>query len=322
MTMGSVKTGLAILCAAALMQGCGDDSHMAMDAGEDHVHTDDVATDGGADAAVDGASDATSDGASDATATGTAVEIRFEAAVGTAPFSCTTTFPQMGTSRATWTPLDFRFYVHDVELVPATGAPVPVTLDQDGTWQYRNVALLDFENAAGTCSNGTTATNAVLRGRVDAPAGTRFTGLRFKLGVPQALNHQNPAASPSPLNLSTLFWAWQSGYKFARIDGRAGTNAVNIHIGSTGCTGDAMAGTVTCSEPNRAQYALTGFDPTTNVVVADLAALLGTTDVSRDQGGAPGCMSGLTDPECATILPAFGIPVGGAPATQTFFRVR
>jgi uncharacterized repeat protein (TIGR04052 family) len=199
---------------------------------------------------------------------------------------------------------------------------VPVTLEQDGTWQYRNVALLDFENATGTCANGTSATNDRVRGRVMAPAGARFVGLRFKLGVPQDLNHQNQATAPSPLNLSTLFWAWQSGYKFARLDGRVGSNAVNIHLGSTGCTGDPMQGMVNCAETNRPEYTLMGFDSTQNVVVADLARLVATTDVSRDMGGAPGCMSAAADPECRTMLPAFGIAVGGAPATQTFFRVR
>ncbi len=297
--------------------GCGDEHAHPADAGEDHNHAADVP------AADAPAADAP---AGDVTATGTPVEIRFEAVVGAQPFTCfvpdTGAFPGVGMANSPWTPLDFRFYVHDVQLVPESGAPVTVTLDQDGTWQYRNLALLDFENAGGSCANGTMLTNTAVRGRVDAPAGTRWTGLRFKLGVPQSLNHQSPASAPSPLNLSTLFWAWQSGYKFARIDGRSGTNAVNIHIGSTGCTGDPMAGTVTCTEANRPEYTLTGFDPARNFVVADLARLVATTDVSRDMGGAPGCMSGLTDPECRTILPAFGIPMGGAPAAQTFFRVR
>ena len=310
-----MRFGTRIALASVMaLYGCGDDHSHAADAGEDHVHNEDVAP----------TPDASTQDAPvvDQPTTGTAVEIRFEAVVGAMPFSCTSSFTGVGMAASPWTPLDFRFYVHDVQLVPESGAPVAVSLDQDGTWQYRNVALLDFENASGTCANGTALTNASVRGRVTAPAGTRWAGLRFKLGVPQDLNHQNPAAAPSPLNLSTLFWAWQSGYKFARIDGRSGTNAVNIHVGSTGCTGDAMAGTVTCTEPNRPEYVLTGFDPTQNFVVADLGRLVGTTDVSRDMGGAPGCMSGATDPECRTILPAFGIPMGGAPATQTFFRVR
>lgn len=250
------------------------------------------------------------------------VEIRFAAVVGAMPFACTSGYTGIGSANSAWTPLDFRFYVHDVRLVPATGEPVAVTLTDDGTWQHRDVALLDFEDASGTCANGTAATNDRVRGTVTAPAGTRWTGVRFRLGVPQDLNQRNAATAPSPLNLSTLFWSWQSGYKFVRLDGRSGSNAVNIHVGSTGCTGSPSAGTVTCSEPNRPEYVLTGFDPAQNVVVADLGALVATTDVSRDRGAAPGCMSDLTDPECGTIFPALGIPLGASSATQTFFRVR
>lgn len=267
---------------------------------------------------------AANDAATADAATGTPVELRFAAMVGATPFSCAPdggAYTGLGTMSSPWTPLDFRFYVHDVQLVPASGEPVSVSLEQDGMWQLQNVALLDFENASGTCANGTSATNDRVRGRVNAPAGTRWVGLRFKLGVPQALNHQNPAAAPSPLNLTTLFWAWQSGYKFARIDGRSGTNAFNIHLGSTGCTGDPAMGTVTCSGQNRPEVALTGFDPTSNVVVADLARLVATTDISAN-AEAPGCMSGTTDPECRTILPALGISMDGSPATQTFFSVR
>ncbi len=297
------KTLALALAALGAAAGCGDNTAQPADAGADNAPAADTPP-------------------TDAGPSSTPVEVRFEAVVGAMPFSCGSAFAGVGMGSSAWTPLDFRFYVHDVQLVPESGAPVPVTLEQDGTWQHRNVALLDFENASGTCVNGTMLTNDRVRGRVAAPAGTRWTGLRFKLGVPQDLNHQNPAAAPSPLNLSTLFWAWQSGYKFVRIDGRSGANAVNIHIGSTGCTGNAMMGTVTCTEPNRPEVTLTGFDPTRNAVVADLARLVATTDVSRDMGGAPGCMSGLTDPECRTILPTLGIPMGGAPAPQTFFRVR
>lgn len=278
------------------------------------------AVDGGADAAVSDVAMGTDGGGS------STVELRFEAVVGAQPFSCAPAggaFMNLGSASSPWTPLDFRFYVHDVQLVPeGGGAPVPVALDQDGTWQHQTVALLDFENAMGTCANGTAATNDRVRGRVSAPSGTRWAGVRFKLGVPSSLNHQNAAAAPSPLNLSTLFWAWQSGYKFARIDGRSGGNPFNIHVGSTGCTGDPTMGNVTCTEPNRPEYVFMNFDPARNVVVADLARLVSTTDVSRNVDGATGCMSGLTDTECRTILPAFGISMNGMPATQNFFSVR
>lgn len=253
----------------------------------------------------------------------TTVEIRFAAVVGAQPFSCSPaggSFAGVGAPGSPWTPQDFRFYVHDVALVPQSGAPVPVALDQDGTWQYQNVALLDFEDRTGACSNGTQPTNDRVRGRVLAPAGTRWTGLRFRIGVPPSLNHANQATAPSPLNVSTLYWSWLTGYKFMRIDGRSGMNAFNFHLGATGCTGDPMMGTVNCTEANRPEVTLTGFDPAQNTVVADLARLLATTDVSRDMGGAPGCMSGATDPECGTTFATLGI--GPASAVQTFFSVR
>ena len=304
---------VAALLAAVALAGCGDD-HDHVDAGEvhDHVHVDDAP-------AADAARDAP---ASDAQPSGSPVEVRFEAVVGATPFSCAGTFANMGTTSATWTPTDFRFYVHDVQLVPESGSPLPVTLDQDGTWQHQNVALLDFEDRTGTCSNGTTATNTRVVGRVAAPVGTRFTGLRFKLGVPSDLNHRNQATAPSPLNLSTLFWSWQSGYKFLRIDGRTTVPGFNIHIGSTGCTGDPMASTVACARPNRPEVTLAGFDPAQQVVVADLARLVAAANLNASTG-APGCMADATDPECLAIMPTLGIAMGGGdPPAQTFFRVR
>jgi hypothetical protein len=75
-------------------------------------------------------------------------------------------------------------------------------------------------------------------------------------------------------------------------------------------------GTRTCARPNLAEIALDGFDPQRDVVVADLAALVASSDLSADAGGAPGCMGQVDDPECAILEAATGI--GGA---QQLFRV-
>ena len=55
----------------------------------------------------------------------------------------------------------------------------------------------------------------------------------------------------------------------------------------------------------------------------DLALLFAATNFdTADGGGAPGCMSGATDPECAPIFPKLGLPFGATPAgTQTAFRL-
>lgn len=272
------------------------------------------------------------------------ITLNFEARVGDSKFSCSSSASGMGTTSATIQPLDFRVYVHDVRLVRADGEKVPFTLVDDGKWQYQNLALLDFEDKTGTCENGTTDTNTSLRGTV--PAGT-YTGLELKIGVPFALNHADVATAPSPLNLSGLFWSWNSGYKFARIDGRsptadagmnmdAGTDmdggmemdesVFSIHLGSTECQGDpATGGTVmACGKPNIGEVALHGFDPTRTTILVDYKALVAGSDLTTNGGGAPGCMSGATDPECPSILARLGVnaTTGQPDATQqALFRV-
>lgn len=294
------------LLAAIGATGCGSEDAQVRDSGT--AADSGAVTDGGA--------------VADSGAVATEVTLRFAAKVGELPFRCGETFANVGTTGGQWSPTDFRFYVHDVRVVTAAGE-VPVALTQDGRWQHESVALLDFEDRTGRCSNGTAATNAQVVGTL--PAGTvgPITGVRFKLGVPFALNHANQALAPSPLNLSTLWWNWQGGYKFLRIDGQI-MNPVRpaaadwfIHVGSTGCNGGASGGVTSCANPNRAEVELTGFDPSRNTVVADLARLLSESDV-RVTSAAPGCMSELGDPECPPVLRGLGIGDG---ATQNFFRM-
>ena len=75
----------------------------------------------------------------------------------------------------------------------------PSCTEQDGLWQYENVALLDFEDKTGGCRDvGTVETNAQVVGTV--PEGD-YTGLTFDLGVPFELNHIDASTAPSPLNV-------------------------------------------------------------------------------------------------------------------------
>ena len=251
----------------------------------------------------------------------TPVTLQFRGVVGDAPFACGTVYQNIGTTGAELVPSDFRFYVHDVRLVAGDGKEVPLTLDQDGIWQYSTVALLDFENKAPPCAaEGTTLTNDRIRGRV-AP-GT-YTGVRFRLGVPFALNHGNVATAPAPLSLSAMFWSWQAGYKFLRVDSAFDT--LRIHLGSTGCQLGPGQVTTSCSRPNVPEIRLDNFDPATNVIVVDLAALLADSDITSNQPDtAPGCESNPGDADCAPIFANLGLnfPEGSPnPTSQTFFRV-
>ena len=106
-----------------------------------------------------------------------AVSIRFRAVVGDRELACGRSYAGLGATKSTITPQDFRFYVHNARLVDEAGREVEIDLRQDGKWQLDDVALLDFEDASGACSNGTPETNRGIVGTVTG--GGRYRGLRW-----------------------------------------------------------------------------------------------------------------------------------------------
>jgi len=247
------------------------------------------------------------------------VVLTFSGRVNDMPFACGGTYTGIGTTGTTLTSLDFRLYVHDVALVTADGTAVPVTIEEDGTWQTQGVVLLDFENGHG-CEDGTVPMNFVVRGTVPGD-GARYTGVQFRIGVPQSLDHLNADTQPSPLNVTSLFWNWTSGYTFLRIDGRTtGAPAgFRFHLGATGCTGDPLAGTTTCANPNTPQITLTGYDVDHDTIVIDQAGIFVGSDMDHFSAtsGAGGCQSEVGNPDCVPMFAAIGL---GA-TTQTAFHV-
>lgn len=286
------------------------------------------------------------------------ITLRFAAEFLGKPFTCGQSVAGIGVNKSTVSPADFRIYVSNIELVRADGSAAPLMLEQDGKWQYRNVALLDFENGAGGCANGTPDTRQIVTGK--AAAG-KYTGVRFQIGVPFELNHQDPTLAPSPLNLTAMFWTWQGGYKFVKIDfdtngnasagkpmasgqhmeggmnhgmsknamGKGGMHAkasgFAIHLGSTLCKSEGRTSAPSaCANSNRMSIAFNSFDPAKNVIVFDPAPVLAASNVEvNTPGTSPGCMSFLNDPECNTVMPKLGFAYGGKTAEpQAFVRMR
>ncbi|MET0404770.1 MAG: MbnP family copper-binding protein [Cystobacter sp.] len=259
----------------------------------------------------------------------TPVDIAFEARVGAQPFACGRTYTGLGTTATTYEPMDFRVYLHDVRLVTSGGEEVPVTLTEDGKWQKGGALLLDFADQSGLCGNGTAAMNTRLLGTVPEGAGP-FQGLRFKLGLPESLNHQDVSVAPAPFNDIGLFWSWRAGYLFTRIEGRtAGLTAGHfMHLGSTDCPplvpGQTSSG---CTFPNTPEVGLEGFTPGVSRVVMDLASLFVHSNLDADSGvpnTAIGCMASQNDPDCAPVFKQLGLAFGGEPGdprAQTFIRL-
>ncbi|MEC4589648.1 MbnP family copper-binding protein [Nitrospirillum amazonense] len=253
------------------------------------------------------------------------VAIRFAGALGGAPFACGRPTPGIGKTGATVVASDFRFYVSEVALVDDTGKEVPVTLDQGTPWQHEDVALVDLRQGSGPCAGP--GPRVEVTGRV--PEG-HYKGVRFTLGVPFALNHVDATVAPAPLNVSAMFWTWQYGYKFLKVDLTATTlagrkNFFALHLGSTGCnSGGPGQPPISCANPNRPRIDLAGFDPDTDRIVADPAALLTDSDVTEPAGHdmAAGCMSAPSDPKCLPVLPKLGLPISDRPAeAQRLFQV-
>jgi uncharacterized repeat protein (TIGR04052 family) len=251
------------------------------------------------------------------------VTIEFAAVVDGTAFACGRTFTGVGASNTDVVLTDFRFYVSGIELLDASGGVHPVELEQDGLWQRDDLALLDFEDATTSCVNGTPATNTAVRGTV--PAGD-YTGLRFTLGVPEDMNHVDQTTAAAPLDLTALFWSWNGGYKFARMDHSSGDqpNGWNVHLGSTGCTpaGDATVPATSCTNGHRPTITFQGFNWETNEVVADFGALVADSDLTVNTN-QKGCMSFPGDPDCAPVMNNFGLDYEGSVSRgQTFFTMR
>ena len=246
--------------------------------------------------------------------------------------------------------LDARLYLSDVRAITESGEEFPIELTQDGTWQYENIVLLDFENATGACQ-GTPETNMQVIGEteVDDP----ITGVVFTVGIPAELNHLDAAMAVSPLNVTDMWWAWLFGYKFMKIDLMSGgmvemaeqatesteaetsaedsgslQNGWFIHLGSTGCVGEdfVFPPDAPCANPNRLEVKLENLDIANNTIILDLNKLLQRVDVSRSlRLEPPGCMSEATDPDClALFTTGFGLSLKNGQQlvdSPSFFRV-
>ncbi|WP_043430932.1 MbnP family copper-binding protein [Cystobacter fuscus] len=255
------------------------------------------------------------------------VDISFEARVGARPFACGDTYTGLGTTATAFEPMDFRVFLHDVRLVSEDGTEVPIALTDDGVWQKDGALLLDFADKSGQCTNGTAATRTHLVGTV--PEGN-YRGLRFKLGLPESLNHRNPTLAPAPFNDTTLFWGWRYGYVFLRVDGRTTglRSGYVMHLGSMDCPpaepGQPYGG---CTLPSRPEISLEGFVLEQSRVVLDLANLLAGANLDANANvpnTSIGCMSQKEDPDCAPVFTRLGLPFqdpSEAVAAQTFIRL-
>lgn len=265
------------------------------------------------------------------------IEIPFTAVANDIEIKCGEKVSSLGMSESEVTLEDFRFYIHDVRLIDQQGVSHLVNLEQN-KWQVENVALLDFQTNQDSCSGDQKETNKSVKGEINVDPNS-IQSIEFTLGVPEELNHKNPSSAPSPLNVTSMFWAWQTGYKFMRIDvspvagiTRPSDNSFQqtsfkFHLGSTGCEGNPeLEEAVVCARKNRPIVSLEGFKlDDSHIVTIDYAKLIKNVSLVSDEGGAAGCMSGATDPECKKIFTSLGLALDSgknSSDTQVAFEIK
>ncbi len=190
---------------------------------------------------------------------------------------------------------DLRFYVSNLKFHTANNEAIAATID-DSDFQLNHdagaVALIDFSHrGSGFCADsqlGTPRTNTTITGTsIDASS---ITAISFDIGVPQAVMKAIIADSntltdaPSPL--AEMDWSWRGGYRHLDINFTA-MNSVNtdmtensfFHIGSKDC-GTALKALDeqdACGLLYTPQVMLNNFNPSTNTITFDVAALLANT---------------------------------------------
>lgn len=172
-----------------------------------------------------------------------------------------------------------RFFVSDVRMVDANRSETTVRLDI-APHQNRRTALIAIPFDGGE----TGSAERTLRGAV--PAGD-YVSMAFLIGVPFDANHGNPLHAAPPLDRPAMFWSWQTGHKFLRLDL---DNAWSFHLGSTGChsASAVRAPAVGCRRPNLARIELPASAASDGTVAVDLAALLGDVLTVPDAGNCMG----------------------------------
>jgi hypothetical protein len=111
-----------------------------------------------------------------------------------------------------------KFYISEVALVRPDGREV----------RAEGLVLAEFK--------GDAPTQGVSVMKMDVPAG-QYRGIRFNVGVPRELNHLDAGTQQLPLGVNSgMYWAWNPGYIFYRLEGTAflpeGNQKWVIHMGT------------------------------------------------------------------------------------------
>lgn len=205
------------------------------------------------------------------------------------PIACGDNLAMAPAAQSQWRLAQLQLYLSEFKLDNQ-----PLTL-QPKAHQQADIALLGSD--CGSEGHWTLSfTDAIEKGL-----------LSFTLGVPFSLNHNNPLKAESPLNQSDMFWTWQLGYKFLRLDLGHTPSGLNpqtgwsFHLGSAGCESPSpmRAPSRPCAAENRFSYQLQYSGQA--YLALELSELL-PAEFTAAPGYQESCMSEPGSKACAPLL--------------------
>ncbi|MFT4941278.1 MAG: putative repeat protein (TIGR04052 family) [Paraglaciecola sp.] len=173
-----------------------------------------------------------------------------------------------------------------------SGTTMPLQLAKN-PWQTEAVALMYLSSDCQQSHNQTLTFDTDFDKKLPQT-------LTFNVGVPFELNHQNPLSQASPLNLPSMFWAWQNGHKFLRLDLITTDKPFSFHLGSVGCASSSRvrAPESPCAEPNFFSFKLDK-QQQGEVLKVNLDKLLDGIDVGPENS----CLfHGEQEPACLLLI--------------------
>ncbi|GAA6204137.1 MbnP family copper-binding protein [Thalassotalea sp. SU-HH00458] len=189
-----------------------------------------------------------------------------------------------------WSVNQLQFFISQIQLQ-----------NKQGTWQYMSLAKTAKQTEKIALIGSTCQKTEFEQWQLifnDVFDITDFQALRFSLGVPFEQNHVNPLEQPSPLNDSAMFWVWQTGHKFLRLELSSGADNWLFHLGSTGCRSQSVmrAPREACLYPNFFQFELPLDD--SNTIGFELSKLIDGLELTMETS----CQSEHDNLACQTLF--------------------
>lgn len=200
--------------------------------------------------------------------------------------NCDTTF---NIQNGEWRIRDFSLYLSLIEYQDLVGQWHTVALDV-GKESSSKVVLLTPQ-----CSNNAKDYKWQIQTNNNIE---QWQKVKFTLGIPFELNHENPIFQKSPLNVPSMFWVWRTGHKFLRLEMESENDSWLFHLGSVGCQAKSAirAPEKPCQFPNTFSYEVNLLED--KQISLDVGVLLNGITLNTDNG----CKSSRENSTCITLF--------------------